>query len=43
MARSTTSSANLGPAGDRNVERFVWTSAPGDKVTQIENDHGKEG
>src|SRR6186997_633205 len=27
----------LNPAGDRKVERFGWTFAPGDKVMQIEN------
>src|SRR5471030_2056836 len=30
------------PAGDRKVERFGWTFAPGDKVMQIENDYDKE-
>jgi exodeoxyribonuclease V alpha subunit len=30
------------PAGDRKVERSGWTFAPGDKVTQIENDYDKE-
>ena len=30
--------AALNPAGDRKVERFGWTFAPGDKVMQIEND-----
>ena len=34
--------AALNPAGDRNVERFGWTFAPGDKVMQIENDYDKE-
>jgi len=34
--------AALNPAGDRKVERFGWTFAPGDKVMQIENDHDKE-
>ena len=29
-------------AGDRKVERFGWTFAPGDKVMQIENDYDKE-
>jgi exodeoxyribonuclease V alpha subunit len=28
--------------GDRKVERFGWTFAPGDKVMQIENDYDKE-
>src|ERR1700704_6190641 len=32
----------LYPAGDRKVERFGWTFAPGDKVMQIENDYDKE-
>jgi hypothetical protein len=35
--------AALNPAGDRKVERFGWTFAPGDKVMQIENDYDKEG
>ena len=30
--------AALNPAGDRKVERFGWTFAPGDKLMQIEND-----
>ena len=34
--------AALHPAGDRKVERFGWTGAPGDKVMQIENDYDKE-
>ena len=34
--------AALKPAGDRKVERFGWTFAPGDKVMQIENDYDKE-
>jgi exodeoxyribonuclease V alpha subunit len=34
--------ASLNPAGDRKVERFGWTFAPGDKVMQIENDYEKE-
>jgi hypothetical protein len=34
--------AALNPAGDRMVERFGWTFAPGDKVMQIENDYDKE-
>src|SRR6186713_1919188 len=34
--------AALNPAGDRQVERFGWTFAPGDKVMQIENDYDKE-
>jgi exodeoxyribonuclease V alpha subunit len=32
----------LNPAGDRKVERFGWTFAPGDKVMQIENDYDKD-
>jgi exodeoxyribonuclease V alpha subunit len=34
--------AALNPAGDRKVERFGWTFAPGDKAMQIENDYDKE-
>jgi exodeoxyribonuclease V alpha subunit len=34
--------AALNPSGDRKVERFGWTFAPGDKVMQIENDYDKE-
>ena len=34
--------AELNPAGERKVERFGWTFAPGDKVMQIENDYDKE-
>jgi exodeoxyribonuclease V alpha subunit len=34
--------AALNPAGDRKVERFGWTFAPGDKVMQIENDYDKQ-
>jgi exodeoxyribonuclease V alpha subunit len=34
--------AALNPATERNVERFGWTFAPGDKVMQIENDYDKE-
>ena len=34
--------ATLNPAGDRKVERFGWTFAPGDKVMQIENDYDRE-
>jgi exodeoxyribonuclease V alpha subunit len=34
--------AALNPAGERKVERFRWTFAPGDKVMQIENDYDKE-
>lgn len=32
----------LNPAGDKKVERFGWTFAPGDKVMQIENDYDKD-
>jgi exodeoxyribonuclease V alpha subunit len=32
----------LNPAGERKVERFGWTFAPGDKVMQIENDYDKK-
>ena len=32
----------LNPPGDKKVERFGWTYAPGDKVMQIENDYDKE-
>jgi exodeoxyribonuclease V alpha subunit len=32
----------LNPPGDRKVDRFGWTFAPGDKVMQIENDYDKE-
>ena len=34
--------AALNPTGERKVERFGWTFAPGDKVMQIENDYDKE-
>ena len=34
--------AALNPAGERKVERFGRTFAPGDKVMQIENDYDKE-
>jgi exodeoxyribonuclease V alpha subunit len=34
--------AALNPTGDRKVERFGWTFAPGDKVMQIENDYDKD-
>jgi exodeoxyribonuclease V alpha subunit len=33
--------AALNPAGERKVERFGWTFAPGDKVMQIENEYDK--
>ena len=32
----------MNPAGERKVERFGWTFAPGDKVMQIENDYDKD-
>ena len=32
----------LNPAGERKVERFGWTFAPGDKVMQIEKDYDRE-
>ena len=32
----------LNPAGERKIERFGWTFAPGDKIMQIENDYEKE-
>jgi len=32
----------VNPAGERKVERFGWTFAPGDKVMQIENDYDKD-
>lgn len=34
--------AALNPAGERKIERFGWTFAPGDKVMQIDNDYDKE-
>jgi exodeoxyribonuclease V alpha subunit len=34
--------AALNPAGERKVERFGWSFAPGDKVMQIENDYDRE-
>jgi len=34
--------AALNPCGERKVERFGWTFAPGDKIMQIENDYDKE-
>jgi exodeoxyribonuclease V alpha subunit len=34
--------AALNPAGERKIERFGWTFAPGDKIMQIENDYDKE-
>jgi exodeoxyribonuclease V alpha subunit len=32
----------LNPAGERKVERFGWTFAPGDKVMQTENDYDRD-
>jgi exodeoxyribonuclease V alpha subunit len=32
----------MNPAGERKVERFGWTFAPGDKVMQVENDYDKD-
>ena len=34
--------AALNPAGERRVERFGWTFAPGDKVMQVQNDYDRE-
>jgi len=34
--------AALNPTGERKVERFGWTFAPGDKLMQVENDYDKE-
>src|SRR5437588_543030 len=34
--------AALNPAGERKVQRFGWTFAPGDKIMQIENDYERE-
>ncbi len=34
--------AALNPPGDRRVERFGWTFAPGDKVMQTVNDYRKD-
>ncbi len=34
--------AALNPAGEKRVERFGWTYAPGDKVMQIVNDYDKD-
>ena len=33
--------AALNPAGEKKVEPFGWTFAPGDKVMQVENDYDK--
>src|SRR5262249_24939169 len=30
--------AALNPTGDRKIQRFGWTLAPGDKVMRMEND-----
>lgn len=32
----------LNPAGDKKVERFGWTFAPGDKIMQVKNDYDKD-
>ncbi len=32
----------LNPVGDKKIERFGWTFAPGDKVMQVENDYDKD-
>ena len=34
--------AALNPPGEKRVDRFGWTFAPGDKVMQIENDYDKD-
>ena len=34
--------AALNPAGDKRVERFGWTFAPGDKVMQTVNDYDRD-
>src|SRR3989441_3128410 len=34
--------AALNPPGDRRIEKFGWTFAPGDKVMQVENDYENE-
>jgi len=34
--------AALNPFGERRVERFGWTFAPGDKVMQLQNDYDKD-
>ena len=34
--------AALNPAGERKVERYGWSFAPGDKVMQTENDYDKD-
>ena len=34
--------AALNPAGEKKIERFGWTFAPGDKVMQVENDYDKD-
>ena len=34
--------AVLNPAGEKRIERFGWTFAPGDKVMQIQNDYDKD-
>jgi exodeoxyribonuclease V alpha subunit len=42
VAASSAATAALNPAGDRKIERFGWTFAPGDKVMQVENDYEKD-
>jgi exodeoxyribonuclease V alpha subunit len=32
----------LNPPGEVKVERFGWSSGPGDKVMQVENDHERQ-
>ena len=34
--------AALNPTGERKIERFGWTCAPGDKVMEIAHDYEKE-
>jgi ATP-dependent exoDNAse (exonuclease V) alpha subunit len=34
--------AGLNPAGERKLDRFGWTFAPGDKIMQIENEYDKD-
>jgi exodeoxyribonuclease V alpha subunit len=41
-SRSLNIEAALNPAGERKVEHFGWTFAPGDKVMEVENDHDRE-
>lgn len=35
--------AALNPSGEKKVERFGWTFAPGDNVMQIENERLRQG